>query len=311
MPRISVVIPAYNAVNYIGEAMESVILQGAKDLEIIVVDDGSTDGTGKFVQENYPQVRYLFQNNKGPSSARNLGIKEAKGEYIAFLDSDDCWISGKIKLQSEVLDKYPKVGIVACNFFNIDREGNILTEVKGGHYLDKHQLLNDLFVKNVITGSCSGVLIRKECFDKLGMFDEELTGAEDRDMFFRILHCYDIQFIKMPLVKIRRHENNAHKNVEMMRANQRNFIKKNIKESSWILRRKAASCIELDAAREMYDYSRKEAVFFAFLSIINYPFKIFDDDDKYQIFFKALCPKGLLEFFRKEKRQSISKGNCD
>ena len=96
-PLVSVIIPTYNSAGYIEEALESVFEQTLQDFEIIVVDDGSTDGTGEVLRKYGDRIRYIYQENNGPASARNGGIRVARGEYIAFLDADDLWVSTKLE----------------------------------------------------------------------------------------------------------------------------------------------------------------------------------------------------------------------
>ena len=115
MPEISVIIPTYNYANYVRDAVESVLNQSYKEFEIIVVDDGSTDGTKKVLEPLKNRIRYIYQENRGLPSAYNTGIKASKGEYIAFLDSDDLWLPEKLKLQKKYFDDNPAVGMVICN----------------------------------------------------------------------------------------------------------------------------------------------------------------------------------------------------
>src|SRR5690349_3602213 len=109
MPKVSVIIPTYNRAQFIARAVDSVLEQTYKDFEIIVIDDGSSDNTQEILKAYEGKIRYVYQQNKGISAARNRGIQEAKGEYIAFLDSDDVWKPEKLSVQVAILDVNPHV----------------------------------------------------------------------------------------------------------------------------------------------------------------------------------------------------------
>jgi glycosyltransferase involved in cell wall biosynthesis len=114
-PKISVVIPSYNRAHYIEKTIDSVLEQKRDDIEIILVDDGSTDNTRELVQNKYgDQVRYVYQENQGIPGARNTGIKNAQGDYIAFLDSDDYWHPNKLEQQMALIAEHPEYGLLAA-----------------------------------------------------------------------------------------------------------------------------------------------------------------------------------------------------
>ena len=127
---VSAIIPTYNSVNYISEAINSVLNQTYKNCEIIVVDDGSTDNTRKTVENyirKYPhKIKYFYQENKGPSAARNKGIKEARGNYIAFLDSDDLWLPDKLEKQISLFMKDVSLKLTYCGGYYEDEEGSVI-----------------------------------------------------------------------------------------------------------------------------------------------------------------------------------------
>ena len=107
--KVSVIIPTYNRANLVTEAINSVLMQSCKDIEIIVIDDGSTDNTSKVLKTFGDRIRYIKQKNMGAGAARNRGLKEANGKYIAFLDSDDIWLDFKIELQVAIMEKLPEI----------------------------------------------------------------------------------------------------------------------------------------------------------------------------------------------------------
>ena len=230
MPEISVIIPTYNRCVYITEAIESVLNQTYKDLEIIVVDDGSTDNTqevlGPYIEGK--KIKYLYQIHSGrPSAARNLGIKTSSGEYICFLDSDDILTKESIYERVKILRDYNEVGLVWSNWmkfkdkFSIEKLEypestqdkffiNLPAEVidaKGkDYYIFTKDFVFEIFNSNFIL--TSAVMSRLEVLREIGMFDESLMIGEDYDLFLRLGGMTKFAFIAEPLVYHRMHENN-------------------------------------------------------------------------------------------------------
>lgn len=300
MPKVSVIIPIFNGEKFISEAIESVFNQTFKDYEIIVVNDGSTDNTNEIIKKYDSKLRYFqHENNKGPNAARNTGIMNSSGPYIAFLDSDDVWLENKLERQMELMSATTDLGLVGCGFYKIDGSRNIISKVEGIQYKSKKLLLEELMIRNVPCGGASGVVILRKCFENIGLFDESLKGSEDRDMWLRIARHYNVEFLKDPLVKIRVHKDNSSKNTHMMKCNQKKFIKLNLRNASWLLKQKAYSYIYLDAAREYYLANKH---FFSFLNactaISKYPLLIFSDDDKYQVLLKSFLPNSLISVIK-------------
>ena len=125
MPRVSVIVPTYNRREWLCEAIDSILAQTYGDLEVIVIDDGSTDGTGGALRERYgDRIRYRWYGNAGVSAARNRGIELARGEFVAFLDSDDLWLEPKVEKQVHYLDEHPEVGAVFCQGWWMDEAGH-------------------------------------------------------------------------------------------------------------------------------------------------------------------------------------------
>src|SRR3989338_3544903 len=187
-PKVSVIIPTYNREKFIGRAIESVLAQTYKDLEIIVIDDGSKDNTKEVVQQYKGNIKYIYQENGGSSSARNRGIKESAGEHIAFLGSDDIWVPGKLAIQVEILDKNKNIGIVCSRMPIFDKEGKQIG-FKPQEHIGKD--FNELIAQwgDLPT---STVMTRRECFNKAGFFDTSLKTVQDFDMWLRIARHYDI-----------------------------------------------------------------------------------------------------------------------
>lgn len=205
---VSVIIPTYNRGDLIAETIRSVLRQSYKNLEIIVVDDGSTDGTAGIVKGiDDPRVRYIYQDNAGlPAAPRNRGIRESRGEYIAFLDSDDIWLRDKIERQVEVLDRNPQVGLVYCRFeffgAGFPPGKTFPDRAYSGYVFDR--LARGNFVPTV------SVLTRREALIKAGAFDEarRLRAFEDYELWIRIARSFDFHFIDEVLCRFRMHSQN-------------------------------------------------------------------------------------------------------
>lgn len=191
-PLVSVVIPVYNSENTIQKALQSVLDQTFKNFEIIIIDDGSTDAskakidtlTAKHPSYNF---RYFSQENKGASAARNLGLKNATGDFIALLDSDDIWHKDKIALQLKAFDQNPDIDFLATNR-NDEKFGFFF-----GYRFEKITKISSklLLYKNFLLTPT--VLFKREIIDKIGYFDEEMTHSEDLNYFLRIsfkFNCY-------------------------------------------------------------------------------------------------------------------------
>tara|TARA_B100000579_G_scaffold54786_1_gene38633 strand:- start:667 stop:1512 length:846 start_codon:yes stop_codon:yes gene_type:complete len=194
--NVSVIIPTYNRKNLLKRALHSVISQTFVPQEIIVVDDGSSDRTKDWVSERFPDVRYIYQDNSGVSSARNAGIKEAKGSWIAFLDSDDEWMTNKLEQQKRVINSFQEAWLCHTNEIWI-RNGVRVNQMK------KHQKYGgDVFENclDICRISPSSVLIKKEVFEMVGLFDESLKVCEDYDLWLRITAVLPVIFLDQPLI---------------------------------------------------------------------------------------------------------------
>lgn len=194
---ISVVIPTYNRKEKTLRAINSVLGQEVKNLEIVVVDDGSTDGTLEFLQSQNLPIKIILKENGGVSSARNAGIKNSTGNYVAFLDSDDVWLSGKLKKQIEFFQNNPDVTLVYTDqFLNID--GRNLEQTRFQRSAPNRKMLLPGFVDYTPIHT-STVLIKKEAFDKVGVFSEELSVHEDSELWNRISDYGDFGYVEEPL----------------------------------------------------------------------------------------------------------------
>ncbi len=185
-PVLSIIIPAYNVEEFIREAIESIQNQTFSDLEILVVDDGSTDKTRSIVEDmakGDERIRMFCHNNKGASGSRNTALKEARGWFIGFLDSDDRWDPNKAKIHLETLLSDPSIDLTFSWWRMVDENGNDLG--REGKPSKRIINLEDLIIQN-LTGTASTLVCRKDVLDKSGFFDEDLKAAVDLDFILRI-----------------------------------------------------------------------------------------------------------------------------
>jgi len=205
-PKVSVIIPTKNRAHYISFAIKSVLDQTFKDFELIVCDAASTDNTeevvGKFDDE---RIRYIREDiDRGVSACRNIGIRNSKGTFVAFLDDDDLWMPSKLEKQLGLIETKLSVGAVTTGSWVVNQRGKIvrfeIPSVKG-------KIFPAILRKNYV-GNCSAVLVRRECLEKVGMFDENLHAAEDHDLWIRLAKYYEFECARGYLVSHRIHETN-------------------------------------------------------------------------------------------------------
>lgn len=195
-PLISVIIPTYNRASLLREAVDSVLNQTFQNFEVIVIDDGSKDETPEVLETYNDRLRYWYQNNQGVSAARNRGLQHARGSLIAFLDSDDLWLPGKLAAQIDFFSQNPEALICQTDEVWI-RNGRRVNPCK------KHRKYSgDVFAPSL--GLClispSAVMIRRELFDTVGAFDETFPACEDYDLWLRITARWPVYLIDRPLV---------------------------------------------------------------------------------------------------------------
>lgn len=222
-PKVSVIIPTFNRAYCLHEAIDSVLVQTFQDFELIVVDDGSSDNTLEVVRGYGPKIKCIYQENKGLSSARNRGIKEASGEFVAFLDSDDIWLPEKLNRQIDIFQKENIIGLVSTRAEVIDEQGNSLGIYKPKKFTssDLSGLLNAYFV--VI----SSVMVRRSALDSLDYyFDESLKSAEDFDFCLRLSRVTQLYYLDNVEVKYRDSLNAMSKNLVKMYYSRIQILKK-------------------------------------------------------------------------------------
>lgn len=213
MVKISVVISTYNRADVLPRAIESVLKQTFSDFELIIIDDGSTDRTREIV-ENFERkdnrVRYIYQENSGgPSSPKNTGIKNAQGEYIAILDSDDEWMPEKLAKQMALFNENPNLGFVSCNSIVVDGIRKKEWVYKIPRY-KKSEIFENIMARDYM-GSGSGMVYKKSVFSNVGFFDENLKSSQDKEMRMRLAQEYEFDFIDESLFKYYVHKENRSK----------------------------------------------------------------------------------------------------
>jgi len=203
--KVSVVVPTYNRADVLPETIDSVLAQTYKDYEIIIVDDGSTDNTREILEPylSMDNISYVYQENKKQASARNKGIQNSKGEYIAFLDSDDLWHPRKLEYQVEIFEKHPDIGMVYSNQSIIqddpykEKIKYPLGKLKSGF------IFEDLLLRKFYCSTPS-LLIRRSVLDDVGLLDESLEDAfEDWELTLRISKKYKVFCLDKPLFRRR------------------------------------------------------------------------------------------------------------
>lgn len=314
MPKVSVVIPTYNCAKYLPETIDSVLNQTYRDFEIIVVDDGSADDTKTITQcyiNKYPdKIRYFYQENKGPGAARNFGIKKSVGEYIAFQDADDLWLSTKLKKQVELLEQDAQIALVFSDMqqrlgsevlykaFLIEK--GYYERICGGNLFLELTKINFIFTPTVV--------LRKNIFSRIEMFNENYKIGEDYDMWLRVAKDFKVALINEPLVIRRLHSSNTthnkllyqHQHIKFLG----DFLKNNIfnRVEKNIFRKQRMQGIYHLGGYYFYKGEYKKSIKWFALSI-------FSRNGLKSFFYliSALCPTKITDFVKslKEKCEVI------
>lgn len=230
-PPVSVIIPNYNYACYLREAIDSALNQTYRNIEIIVVDDGSQDNSAEVLESYSDKIKFIQQQNQGVSAARNVGFQASSGDYIAFLDADDVWLPQKIEKQIKRFLDDVELGLVHVGLEDIDADGNKLKiHVDGLEGWVSQELL--LFKRPVILGGGSGMLIPRKIFEETGGFDLQLSTSADWDIFYQISSRYQVGFVPEILMKYRVHDSNMHSNIPRMEREMMIGYKKAFSETS-------------------------------------------------------------------------------
>lgn len=308
--KVSVVIPSYNCAQYLSRAINSVLQQSYSNFEIIIVDDGSTDNTGEIIASynTNEKIKYFYQSNGGVSTARNAGIRNSSGEYIAFLDADDYWAKDKLEKQMKVFMADRNIKLVHSNIF-VFTEGNeeqihpLSVRVDFNRLTTKELFIKILFWEVGIHHST--VVFEKKVWELLGGFDEKLSylGCEDREFQLRLLKEYNIYFLKDCLAYYMSRHKSISKNIDNMHKARMYVIDKTVEETEFfkkihITKKKVYSKLFLRyGIRKFRARVTKEAISDFKISIGYYPFNL----QAYIYIFCCLLPVRLIDFLSKHK----------
>jgi glycosyltransferase involved in cell wall biosynthesis len=273
-PLITVIITCYNIQQYVEAALRSVLNQSYGFVEIIVVDDGSSDNTEAVVRPYLSdgRVSFLRKENGGPSSARNHGIQRAQGEFIAFLDGDDVWEPDKLELQAEALLNNPSAGMVFSDFSTFDSSGSFVTCKNKSLFKELEPVQYGFLVSRNNFIYPSTVVVRKKCFEVCGVFDETLRGIEDWELWLRITRHFHILGLHPPLAGIRQHLSNISANVPAMLLTERRAIDMQIPYLSKLdYRKRVARLYYLNADRSVHNGNRTQAFRLLLKGVQSYP----------------------------------------
>jgi len=211
--RVSVVIPLYNHADWVVGAVRSALDQTYPPIEVIVVDDGSTDHGSAGLEDLADEVHVMHQMNAGVAMARNRGAATAVGSHVAFLDSDDTWYPQKLELQLQALDSLPGACVAHCGLEVVDDVGHVVsTRVEGA----SGSSAEDLFLQKRWMGTGSTDLVHLEVFRSLGGFDSNLSCSADWDLNLRLAELGPVAFVPLPLVRYRDSDAGMHRDVDLM-----------------------------------------------------------------------------------------------
>jgi GT2 family glycosyltransferase len=207
-PVVTVLIATYNRAAWLGEAIESVLAQTYADYEIVVVDDGSVDGTREVAAAFGARIRYIHQPNQGKASAQNRGLREARGTYVALLDDDDIWLPDKLAIQLAVLEAEPDLGFVCGGAWLVTAAGEPIAIWR--RTASNRECFENLYQENFIQHS--SVVVRRDLIERVGGLDVSLRTTEDYDLWLRLARHAPFRYIDRPLVKYRQHPGGKHLN---------------------------------------------------------------------------------------------------
>lgn len=210
--EVSVIIPTYNSARFLVEAIDSALAQTFKDIEVLVIDDGSTDETASLVRKYGPPVRYIRQENRGVAGARNRGIEESRGKYVAFLDADDTWFPHKIERQVAALGKCREYRACYSEFLIVDSD---LNPIGISHSTRSGLAIEDLLLRGNVIGSVC-VVCERALFESAGGFDASLSQCADWDMWLRLAVLTEFLYLDEPLMTYRQHDANMSHNAALL-----------------------------------------------------------------------------------------------
>ena len=252
LPLVTVIIPTYNRANLAIEAVESVLNQTYTHVEVIVVDDGSTDNTREVINAiPDDRVRYIYQDNARQAAARNNGMRAARGEYIAFLDSDDLFLPEKLAKQVDYLQKHPQIDFLYTGYIKAIEEANERREYPATLF---GQPVFEILLRTEI--ATPSVIMTRAAIDKAGYFDETLPGVEDLEYWARVAKHVEIASLPEPTIEIRVNSFNPNRFVRRRLNNTLIALETVFRDNpnlSWLERRKLYANAYFVALAQLYD----------------------------------------------------------
>jgi glycosyltransferase involved in cell wall biosynthesis len=229
MPRVDIIIPAYNAAHYLPTAIESVVAQTFEDWRILLIDDGSTDNTADvvapYIHQLGPKLEYIKQSNRGLPAARNAAIRSSSSEFLALLDADDIWLPDRLSESLRCFQDRPEVGLSYGYISRIDQQGNLLDSWSGNPRWAEGRIAPYIYMLRVQL-PCPTMTFRRRCVDEVGLFDETMRATEDRDMWLRIAQRYEVAVAPRVIALYRTSPNSMSADPERMLQAQLKFIRK-------------------------------------------------------------------------------------
>ena len=229
MPKVDVIIPAYNAAKYLPIAIESVVAQTFEDWRILLIDDGSTDNTveviAPFLRQLGPKLQYIHQQNKGLPAARNTAIRNSSAEFLALLDADDVWLPRRLSESLKRFENHPQVGLTYGFNDRIDQEGRIVDRFDRPQKHGEGRIARYIYMRKVDL-NCPTITFRRKCIDEVGLFDESLRATEDRDMCLRIALRYEVGLVPEVIAHYRMSPSSMSTDTGRMLQAQLQFIEK-------------------------------------------------------------------------------------
>lgn len=281
MAKVTIVTPAYNTEKYIAETIESVIKQTYEDWEWFIIIDGATDRTEEIVRTylSDPRIKCISKENTGVSDTRNVGIKSATGDYIAFLDSDDVWLPENLAVKIKFLEEHQEYDWVFCDVILSDGEMNELSISDIGK---DDNILDDMLQcrKEVVPGVASNIIIRKKCADKGVLYDEQLSTAADQDFCIQLVsNGFQGKHIKQALWKYRILGNSMSRNVAVMESDFLYLFKKAERNKifkSWLFKQNCFSNLYLILAANWWKNggSKINGIKYLIKSLVAFPFNV-------------------------------------
>lgn len=202
-PRVTVVIPTFNSARYLRETIDSVLAQTFTDLEVVVVDGGSTDDTARIIQEYGERLRFVYEPSPIPNHSRNMGVRAARGEYVAFLDGDDKWLLEKLEKQVALAKSKPHVGLFYAGILLFESDTGAVIGHSDFRWFQRGRVLRELYKWQFVPSPTP--LIRRCVFDQVGLFDETNPSADDWEMWLRIASRYEFDYVPEYLALYRVH----------------------------------------------------------------------------------------------------------